>query len=207
VVGLLATGHSRFPVVGASIDDPLGVVSITDLRDLDAARRYTTPVRDLTTPPVLIPTTMALPRALERLRAEHRQLAFVVDEHGGFAGILTLEDIAEELVGEIRDEDDIAEPVPVLDPDGSWLIPGRWRLDEIADATGVHLPESHLYETVAGLMMAAMGRMTRVGDEVRLPLPEALGADDQPASPAEATLQVVQLQGRVPRIVRMRIHR
>ena len=82
-------------------------------------------------------TTLPLPAVLDRLRSGHRQLACVVDEYGGFAGIITLEDIAEELVGPIRDEDDPPEPAPVRQDDGSWVVPARWRIDEVADSTGV----------------------------------------------------------------------
>jgi CBS domain containing-hemolysin-like protein len=205
VVELLDTGHSRFPVVGDSVDDLLGVVSITQVRDLAPAVRHTTPISAITTPAVLVPTSLPLPRALEELRAEHRQFAFVVDEHGGFAGILTLEDIAEELVGEIRDEDDLAEPTAVREPDGSWLVPGRWRLDEIAEATAVHLPEDDMYETVSGLLMARLNRMAAVGDEVTVRLPDVLGPDSRPVPTGEATLRVEQIRARVPHTVRMTV--
>jgi CBS domain containing-hemolysin-like protein len=205
VVDLLDTGHTRFPVIGASVDDLLGIVSITEVRDLDPEHRRTTPVRELAVPAVMLPAVLPLPQVLERLRAERRQMACVVDEYGGFAGVLTLEDVAEELVGEIRDEDDLAEPSAVQDADGSWLLPGRWRLDEIADATGVHLPDSDLYETVSGLVLARLHRMAAVGDEVTVPLPDRLGPEGKLISAGQATLRVEQVRGRVPHAVRMRV--
>lgn len=206
VVELLDTGHTRFPVTGASIDDLLGIVSITEVRDLDPARRRTTLLRDLTVAAVILPTTLPLPQVLERLRAERRQMAVVVDEYGGFAGILTLEDIAEELVGDIRDEDDLAEPSAIQNADGSWLLPGRWRMDEIADATGVHLPDSDLYETVSGLVLARLHRVPNVGDEVTVNLPDMLGPDGRLVPVGVATLRVEQIRRRVPHALRMKIH-
>ncbi len=109
----------------------------------------------------------------------------------------------EELVGDIRDEDDLAEPQPVRDPDGSWLLPGRWRLDEIADATGVRLPDSDLYETVSGLVLAVLGRVPDVGDEVMVTLPDVLDPDGRLIQAGDATLRVEQVHRRVPHAVRM----
>ena len=203
VVELLDTGHTRFPVLGASVDDVLGIVSIAEVRDLDPVRRHATPVAELAVAAVMLPTTLALPQVLDRLRVERRQMACVVDEYGGLAGILTLEDIAEELVGDIRDEDDLAEPSAVRDPDGSWLLPGRWRLDEIADATGVRLPDSDLFETLSGLVLAVLGRVAVAGDQVTVSLSNTTGHDGQTERIGQATLRVEQVRRRVPYAVRM----
>jgi CBS domain containing-hemolysin-like protein len=205
VVELLDTGHSRFPVYGASVDDILGIVSIAEVRDLDAPRRRTTSVRELAVPALKLPITLTLPRVLERLRTERRQMACVLDEYGGFAGIVTLEDIAEELVGEIRDEDDLSDPTAYQDADGSWLLPGRWRLDEIADATSVRLPESDLYDTVSGLVLAELGRVPNVGDEVTVTLSDRLDRNGRLVETGRATLRVERLRRRVPQTVRMRV--
>jgi CBS domain containing-hemolysin-like protein len=203
VVELLDTGHTRFPVLGASVDDVLGIVSIAEVRDLDPVRRHATPVAELAVAAVMLPTTLALPQVLDRLRVERRQMACVVDEYGGLAGILTLEDIAEELVGDIRDEDDLAEPSAVRDPDGSWLLPGRWRLDEIADATGVRLPDSDLFETLSGLVLAVLGRVAVAGDQVTVSLSNTTGHDGQTERIGQARLRVEQVRRRVPYAVRM----
>jgi len=157
VVELQDTGHSRFPVIGASVDEVIGVVAIGEVVELEPADRATIAVGSLASQPVAVPTTLPLPAVLERLRVARRQLAIVVDEYGGFAGIVSLEDIAEELVGEIRDEDDLPETGLVQGGDGSWEVPARWRLDEVAEATGVQLPDSDDYETVSGLVMARLG--------------------------------------------------
>ncbi|GAA4702883.1 hemolysin family protein [Phytohabitans rumicis] len=169
VVDLLETGHSRFPVRGADgVDDVVGVVGIADVMEVPPGERATTPVRDVGVPPLLVPTTLPLPAVLDRLRAGHRQMACVVDEYGGFAGVITLEDIAEELVGPIRDEDDHPEPAPARQSDGSWLVPARWRIDEVADATGIELPAAPEYDTLSGLVMRELGRVPTVGDRMEL---------------------------------------
>lgn len=177
VVELLASGHSRFPVLDAGPDDVIGVVSIADVLTVAAQKRCSTPVGTIAQPAVLVPASATLPQVLERLRAEHRQLAVVADEYGGMAGVISLEDIAEELVGDIRDEDDLPEPQAQRQHDGSWLVPGRWRVDEIADATGIELPEGDVYDTVAGLMMQRLGRVVAQGDHIDIDMHAA--ADDR----------------------------
>jgi CBS domain containing-hemolysin-like protein len=170
VVELLDTGRSRFPVrADAGVDEIIGVVGISDVLTVPPASRSTVAVETLAVSPLFVPASLRLPEVLDRLRGDHRQLACVVDEYGGFAGIITLEDIAEELVGPIRDEDDLPEPAPARQEDGSWIVPARWRIDEVTDATGVDLPESDDYDTLSGLVMAELGRVPQVGDSVSLP--------------------------------------
>jgi CBS domain containing-hemolysin-like protein len=191
VVDLLETGHSRFPVrEGDGVDDVTGVVSIADVMEVPPAERATTPVRAVAVPPLLVPATLPLPAVLDRLRSGHRQMACVVDEYGGFAGVITLEDIAEELVGPIRDEDDHPEPAPARQSDGSWLVPARWRIDEVADATGVALPEAPEYDTLSGLVMRELGRVPSVGDRVEF---------------AEAVLSVESVGRHVPESIRLEV--
>lgn len=172
VVELLDTGHSRFPVRGVEgVDDLVGVVGIADVLGVPPQRRGSTPVSAVAVPPLLVPATLPLPTVLDRLRAGHRQLACVVDEYGGFAGVITLEDIAEELVGPIRDEDDPPERAPARQDDGSWVVPARWRIDEVADSTGIALPEAPEYDTISGLVMRELGRVPEVGDLLEISLP------------------------------------
>jgi CBS domain containing-hemolysin-like protein len=203
VVELLDTGHSRFPVIADSVDEVLGVVAIGDVVELDPADRERIAVGSLTSQPVVVPFTLPLPGVLERLRTARRQLAIVVDEYGGFAGIVSLEDIAEELVGDIRDEDDLPETGPVQAGDGSWVVPARYRLDEVEEATGITLPGSDDYETVSGLVMARLGRIPVVGDELVVELPQRIDHDGRPV-PAEFVRLTVQTVVRhVPGIVVM----
>ncbi|MFI5729408.1 hemolysin family protein [Kribbella sp. NPDC051587] len=203
VVDLQDTGHSRFPVIAGSVDEVVGVIAIGDVVEVEPADRGHVTVGSLASPPVVVPSTLPLPVVLERLRTSHRQLAIVVDEYGGFAGIVTLEDIAEELVGAIRDEDDLPETSPVQGGDGSWVLPARWRLDEVEEATGIALPEDDDYETVSGLVMARLGRIPVVGDEVVIELPHRLDHEGR-SIPAEFVKLVVQtLERRVPGLVVM----
>ncbi len=167
MVALLDTGRSRFPVRGESLDEIVGVVGIAEILDIPAGERDSTPISTVMSEPIMVPSSLRLPAVLDRLRSGHRQLACVVDEFGGFAGIITLEDIAEELVGPIHDEDDLPEPTPVKQADGSWLVPARWRIDEIIDATGVSLPTGD-YDTISGLVLARLGRVAEAGDSVTL---------------------------------------
>ncbi|BEL03256.1 hemolysin family protein [Actinoplanes sichuanensis] len=197
VVELLDTGHSRFPVIGDGLDDVIGVVSINDVVTLDPTVRDRTPVRELATAPVALPESCTLPTVLDRLKAAHRQMAVVVDEFGGFAGIITLEDVAEELVGEIRDEDDL--PEPVIERDGDcWAVPGRARIDEVAEATGVRLPEDDLYDTVSGLLMTRLGRLPAVRESIDVELTPLLDEDGEPLPQGVATLTVLSVRRRVP---------
>jgi len=168
VVELLTTGHSRFPVAGQDLDDLRGVVGLAEVLTLTPEQRSTTPIGEIASPALVVPTTLPLPAVLERLRTERRQLACVVDEFGGFAGVVSLEDLAEELVGEIHDEDDIVEETIERLDDTRWQVPGRMRLDEIEDTTGITLPVHDTYDTVSGLVLHQLGRTAQVGDEIEL---------------------------------------
>jgi len=198
VIELLDTGHSRFPVLGPAVDDVRGIVSVTDVVDVEPSLRGTVRVGSLAAAAVLVPETLPLPAVLERLRAEHRQLACVIDEYGGFAGVISLEDVAEELVGEIHDEDDLPQPSAHRRPDSGWSLPGRWRLDEVAEATGVVLPSSPRYDTLSGLVLQHLGRVPSPGDEVLASLPPVLSPDAEPVSPGRARLRVESVRRHVP---------
>ena len=202
IVDLLDTGHSRFPVIGDDLDDVIGVVGLAELLTLTPTERPTTEIRKIVTPTVLVPETLPLPQVLERLRTEHRQLACVVDEFGGFAGVISLEDLAEELVGEIHDEDDLIGETPDRRPDGTWALPGRLRIDEISDLTGVPLPRHEGYDTISGLVLRHLGRTARVGDEVELTI-DTPSLEDLP--PRHVTLRVAAVERHVPRTVLLRV--
>jgi CBS domain containing-hemolysin-like protein len=203
VVELQDTGHSRFPVIADSVDEIVGVIAVGDVVEVEPADRYHVTVGSLASPAVVVPSTLPLPGVLERLRTARRQLAIVVDEYGGFAGIVSLEDIAEELVGEIRDEDDLPETGLVQGGDGSWVVPARWRLDEVEQATGVALPEGDDYETVSGLVMARLGRIPVIADELVVELPQRIDHDGRPIPPEFVRLTVQTIERHVPGLVRM----
>ena len=201
VVELLDTGHARFPVVGASVDEVVGVIAIGDVVEVEPADRQDTTVGSVAAPPVVVPFTLALPAVLEQLRTARRQLAIVADEFGGFAGVVSLEDIAEELVGEIRDEDDLPEAELIENPDGSWILPARWRLDQVAEATGITLPEDDDYDTLSGLVMARLGRIPVTGDELVVDLPPRFDHNGRPVGSEYARLKVETVLRRVPGLV------
>jgi CBS domain containing-hemolysin-like protein len=162
------TGHSRFPVVGDGLDDVTGVVQAKDVLGVPQDQRDRTPVSRLMTATLAVPESALLGPLLAAMRHAHTPLAIVVDEHGGTAGVVSLEDIVEELVGEIRDEHDRPEPTVHQLAAAAWRVPGSWRIDEVDRDTGMQLPTGD-YDTVGGLVMAELGRVPHPGDEVRLP--------------------------------------
>ncbi|MCX4907322.1 hemolysin family protein [Streptomyces sp. NBC_00878] len=166
-----ATGLSRFPVYRDSLDEVVGSVHIRDVLALEPDKRAVTPVTELATAPLLVPDTLPADRLLERMRTA-RTMAVVIDEYGGTAGVATVEDIVEEVVGEVRDEHDPVE-VPDLLPapasaDGRavWEADGGVRIDELA-AIGLRAPEGP-YETVAGLVATRLARIPAAGDALDL---------------------------------------
>jgi CBS domain containing-hemolysin-like protein len=178
VLTKMATGHTRYPVFGEDVDDLLGVVHMLDLLDPDVVGGTAgTRCR----PTIVVPTTMPLPAVLGALRAATDEMALVIDEYGGFAGVLTIEDLAEELVGEIDDEHDADHDDVAAEADG-WLMPGDTPLDEVHRRLDRVLPDGD-YETIAGLAIAEYGGLPGVGDRVAIPLePEVadLMADEPP---------------------------
>lgn len=163
-----STGHSRFPVSGADSDDVVGLVHLKRAVSIAPDERTAVRVEQLMVEVPVVPATMPLDDLLDLLREQGLQMAVVADEYGGTAGILTLEDVVEELVGEISDEHDSRDPRAARQYDDTWLLPGDLRPDEIAEITGVNLPESGAYETVAGLVMARLGRVPESADTVEV---------------------------------------
>jgi putative hemolysin len=156
--------HSRFPVYVESYDDVIGFVHLRDLLNPGNAGRDMV-VRDVVRPVERLPISKRVLPALSEMRRNRSHLAIVEDEYGGTAGIVTLEDLVEELVGDIRDEYDTEEGSPRRLPSGQVEVDGLLNLDEFAEQTGVDLPEGP-YETVAGYVLAALGRLPQVGDAV-----------------------------------------
>ncbi len=160
------TGFSRVPVHGSDLDDIRGAVHVKQAFTVPAGQRDVTTVGSLVRSVPTVPASLDGDALLDRLRRQGLQLAIVVDEYGGTAGIVTLEDLVEEIVGDVRDEHDRME-VPQVRPLGedSWMISGLLRDDEVAEATGFAMPDGD-YETVAGLVLDRLGRIPDVGDEV-----------------------------------------
>ncbi|EIE99408.1 hemolysin family protein [Saccharomonospora glauca] len=157
------TGLSRFPVYREDLDDIQGTVHIKQAFTVPAPERTSTPVSSLMRPVPTVPESLPGDAVLDRLRDSRFQLAIVVDEYGGTAGLVTLEDVVEEIVGDVRDEHDIHEEPAShqLTPD-SWVVSGQLRDDEVLDVTGFRMPEGD-YETIAGLLLDRLGEIPEVG--------------------------------------------
>ncbi|REJ06564.1 HlyC/CorC family transporter [Microbacterium bovistercoris] len=160
------TGHSRFPVFGDDLDDITGIVHLKAAVGVPRERRAEVPVGALSTEPLRVPETVHLDALIAELRAKGYQLAIVVDEYGGTAGLVTLEDLVEEIVGEVSDEHDRTRAGIVRRQD-SITFPGELRPDELLARTGIAVPEGDVYDTVAGFVMSLLERVPVVGDEVR----------------------------------------
>jgi CBS domain containing-hemolysin-like protein len=180
------TGYSRFPVYDENLDDIVGLVHVKQAVAVPRERRADVPASALQSEALRVPETMKLGMLLGELRGRGFQMAVVVDEYGGTAGVATLEDLVEELVGEVADEHDRTRAGIVRRGD-EVSFPGILRPDELVERTGIRVPENGDYETVAGFVMAELGRLPVAGDEVPID---------------EGTLVVQRLDGR--RIDRLR---
>ncbi|MFN2586898.1 MAG: hemolysin family protein [Actinomycetota bacterium] len=162
---VLDTGHSRFPVYAGNLDNVIGFVHAKDLLKIDASKRDHPIDRRWIRQMLVVPESLRLHPLLVNMRRERRQFALVADEHGGTAGIVTLEDLLEELVGEIRDEYDFSEAGVEQLSERRFLVPGSYPIHEADERLGIDLPEGE-YETVAGFLMDRLGRIPRRRDVV-----------------------------------------
>ena len=197
-----ATGFSKFPVIKGSTDNIVGSVHVKQAVAVPRPERSSTQVREVMVPATVVPESLRLDPLLALLRGEGFQMAIVSDEYGGTAGVVTLEDVVEEIVGDIADEHDRSGARLRQRPDGSWIVSGLMRPDEVQDATGLALPEHEDYDTVAGLLVQALGRIPARGDSVLVPLPTPVPEDDDEEPVQEyAELRVELMDGlRVDRI-------
>ena len=167
-----SSGHSRFPVVDDA--DGARVVGIAHVRrglGVPFEQRTIARVAAVMVPPVFLPDSIELDDLLDTLSDGNLQIAILIDEFGDTTGLVTLEDLVEEIVGEVHDEHDTDEPAPEQQPDGGWVLPGGMRPDEATDITGVPIPESEDYDTLAGLFLVTKGRLAELGDVVAVPVP------------------------------------
>jgi CBS domain containing-hemolysin-like protein len=189
------SGHSRFPVLDQD-DNVVGTVHVKHAVALPPPERHTTRIKHLMVRPIVVPDSLRLDPLLSLLRADGFQMAVVLDEYGGQAGIVTLEDVVEEIVGDIADEHDPRGAQARQLRDGSWTISGLLRPDEVADLTGVELPESEEYDTVAGLVMSVLGKVPDVGDVAEVFVPDRTDTPDGPALRDQlAVLTVTHMDG------------
>jgi CBS domain containing-hemolysin-like protein len=202
VVELMAGGHSRLPVLGEDVDDVVGVICLRDVLALDDGD---VEVREVARPPVMVPASLPLPDVLQRLRSADEEFACVVDEYGGLAGVITLEDIAEELIGEITDEHDpLGADQAIADGDG-WTLSGTVHIDEAERLLGLDLPDGD-YETIAGLVITTLQRLPEPGDNVLVDLPRPAGEEeDEPLR--QVSITVREVHRHVPQTVTLRLVR
>jgi len=160
------TGTSRFPVYREDLDDVQGAVHVKQAFTVRADERGSVPVSSVMRPVPTVPESLPGDALLDRLRASRFQLAIVVDEYGGSAGLVTLEDVVEEIIGDVRDEHDEREqPTSQRIGTDSWAVSGQLRDDEVLEITGFKMPEGD-YETIAGLVLERLGRIPQPGDTV-----------------------------------------
>jgi CBS domain containing-hemolysin-like protein len=161
---MLDRGHLRLPVYEESLDNVVGILLARDLWEAD--RQGETRIRELIRPAIFAPTTKPVEDLIPELRSQRMKMALVVDEFGGTAGLVTLEDLIEEIIGEIQDEHEADEPVPFQElDDGVLRIWGGVPLREVGDRLGLELPDE-TFDTVGGYVFGALNRIPRVGDRV-----------------------------------------
>lgn len=198
------TGHSRFPVIGRGPDDIIGVVHVKEAFGMPPERRRNVRLADLAVTAATVPDSIELDPLLTLLRDQGMQMAVVIDEYGGTDGVVTLEDLVEEIVGDIADEHDRVAAGIRYRGDGSWSLSGMLRPDEVAEKTGIHLPENDDYETIAGLILQVLGRIPQRGDVVEIDLSHGDHGDeeDEPSHPEIVYLRVDRMDGRrIDRVV------
>jgi CBS domain containing-hemolysin-like protein len=182
---IAAAGRSRYPVYGDDLDDVVGVLHakaiLAALRD-DPER----PVKDVMRPPLFVPATRKVEDVLTDMKRQRTHLALVLDEYGGTAGLVTMEDLIEEIVGDIEDEYDHAER-PVAQADGAAVLEGALPLSDLPDRVGIEIDDEN-YTTLGGYLFGRLGRLPKIGDQVKV---------------GERTFEITEMEGRRVRSVRL----
>ena len=191
VAAAAESGYSRFPIVDGDLDETVGIVHVKQVLAIPAAERARTPLTTVAQPVPVVPSTLDGDAVMAEIRANSLQTAMVVDEYGGTAGMVTVEDLIEEIVGDVRDEHDDATPDVVAAGTG-WRVSGLLRIDEVAAATGFRAPEGP-YETIGGLALRELGHIPAAGETVKLP---ALDADGLLDSSLRWQATVIRMDGR-----------
>ncbi|GAB3767316.1 CBS domain containing-hemolysin-like protein [Nocardioides ginsengisegetis] len=184
------TGHSRFPVYDAD-ETVVGTVHVKNAVALPVNERATTRVKHLMAKPIVVPDSLRLDPLMALLRKDGFQMAIVLDEYGGHAGIVTLEDVIEEIVGDIADEHDRLGARARQRRDSSWSLSGLLRPDEVEDLTGIELPDHEDYDTIAGLVLQVIGRIPEVGDIAEVPVPDHSDPDEPREQLAVLTVELM----------------
>jgi CBS domain containing-hemolysin-like protein len=182
---LMSTSHTRYPVIGES-EEPLGVLHLSDV--LQCKPNDSSPVTKHMRPPLVVPTVMSLPEVLRSMIETQNEMALVIDEYGGFAGVLTIEDLGEELLGEINDEHDTDE-VDVIQQisEDKWQLPGSMPIDELERLMSIDIPEGD-WETLAGLLISTKGSLPEAGEVLEIEIEQ----DPEDITSGEETIQVLR---------------
>jgi CBS domain containing-hemolysin-like protein len=191
VVRAMETGYSRFPIIEGDLDETIGIVHVKQVFEVPPADRRDTTLASLAQRVAVVPSTLDGDALMTQIRANGLQTALVADEYGGIAGMVTVEDLIEEIVGDVRDEHDDATPDLVATRDG-WLLSGLLRTDEVAAATGYRAPEGE-YDTIGGLVLQELGHIPVEGETVMLP---AFDPDMPPEEPKRWRATVERMDGR-----------
>jgi CBS domain containing-hemolysin-like protein len=190
---IVLSGHSRIPVTGGAIDTIVGILYAKDLLSDEAAGRTTAPVRvaDVMRPPLFIPATKRLDELLAEFQRAKVHMAVVLDEYGGTAGLVTIEDLIEEIFGVITDEHEDAPPSPIrrIAP-RTWEVEARAHIDELNDELSLNLPENEDYETIGGFVLSRLGYIPKAGESLE-----------------HQGLRITVLEAEDRRITRLRIER
>jgi putative hemolysin len=159
--------YSRFPVYRENLDNIVGLLRVKDLFQMDGAALDSQPITPIVRPATFVPETKRVPELLKEFQRKQVQMAIVVDEYGGTAGLVTVEDLIEEIVGEIRDEDDV-ESEPIVDEgNGSYVFSAKVSFDDLRERLGIDV-ESEGFETVGGYVLARLGRVPAIGESFEL---------------------------------------
>jgi CBS domain containing-hemolysin-like protein len=161
----LETGHSRFPVYDEAVDNIIGIAHVKDVYAIEVERRGAVTVAEIMREPLIVPESKALSSLLAEMRGRREQMVVVVDEFGGTAGIITLEDLLEEIVGEIEDEYDRTSPATSTPAPGVNVVSGMLHPDEVRERTGFEMPEGD-FDTLAGFLLTLFDRIPKPGDQV-----------------------------------------
>ena len=187
----IETGFSRFPVVMGDLDETVGMVHIKQVFDVRAEERATTPLDQLALPVPRVPSTLDGDSVMTQILANGLQTALVIDEYGGTAGMVTVEDVIEEIVGDVRDEHDDATP-DVVEMRNGWQVSGLLRIDEVDTETPFR-PHEGDYETIGGLVLQELGHIPEPGETVEL---TEFVPDNPLADPTRWQAKVIRMDGR-----------
>lgn len=184
---LMSTSHTRYPVIGEG-EEPLGVLHLSDV--LHCKPNDKTLVSKKMREPLVVPTVMSLPEALKEMIETQNEMALVIDEYGGFAGVLTIEDLGEELLGEISDEHDTDEVEIIRElAEDKWQVPGSMPIDELERLMGIDIPEGD-WETVSGLLIGTKGSLPELREVLEIQIEQ----DAEDITSGEETIQILRAE-------------